>query len=92
MSVLTIEDIQKAIDLICPILYYSVDKNIEKGCAYLCKETEFCPEFIVCNPDDFEVLKIGIGQTRRLVHLKDEPKENQLKRIKKHFGILAGLE
>ena len=69
---LTLEKLQEAIDLVYPPLYYGLDKNLERGVLYLCKETEFTPEFIVCHPDDFETVKSKIT-ARRLVHIKDEP-------------------
>lgn len=70
---LTLEELQKAIDLARPPLYYGLDINLQRGVLYLCKETEFNPEFIVCNPDDFEILKSKIT-TRRLVDIKDAPR------------------
>lgn len=74
------DDLQHAIDLLCPPLYYALDKNIELGHIIYAKETDLCPEFIVIHFDDFETVKQKITG-RRLVHLKDEPREKVLERI-----------
>lgn len=80
MTTLTLGDIQKAIDLVYPPLYYGLDKNTKRGTLYHCKETDYSPEYIVCHPDDFEDVKSKIT-ARRLVHVKDEPKDKVIERI-----------
>jgi len=85
---LTLEKLQEAIDLVYPPLYYGLDKHIERGVLYLCKETDFNPEYIVLHPDDFETVKSKIT-ARRLVHIKDEPKEKVIERILRHLTPLA---
>jgi hypothetical protein len=47
-----------------------------------CKETDLSPEYIVCNPSDLEQIK-KLLSNRRLVHIKDEPQEKALERIKR---------
>lgn len=81
---LTLEKLQEVIDLVYPPLYYGLDKHIERGVLYLCKETDFNPEYIVLHPDDFEAVKSKIT-ARRLVHIKDEPKEKSLERMLRHL-------
>ena len=85
---LTLEKLQEAIDLVYPPLYYGLDKNLERGVLCLCKETEFNPEFIVCHPDDFETVKSKIT-ARRLVHIKDVPKEKVIERMLRHLTLRA---
>lgn len=80
MEYLTIEKLQEAIDLVYPPLYYGLDKNCGRGEVYLCKETDFNPEYLICHPDDFAEVK-QITTVRRLVHLKDEPKDKVMERI-----------
>ena len=87
---LTLEKLQEAIDLVYPPLYYGLDKNLERGVLYLCKETEFNPEFIICHPDDFEVVKSKIT-ARRLVHIKDEPPNKAWSRLAKRLGNLPAV-
>lgn len=79
-SILTFEKLQEAVDLVYPPLYYGTDKNIERGVVYLCKETDFNPEYLICHPDDFAEVK-QITTSRRLVHLRDEPKDKAMERI-----------
>ncbi len=81
---LTLEKLQEVIDLVYPPLYYGLDKNLERGVIYLCKETDFNPEFIALHPDDFEIVKSKIT-ARRLVPIKDEPKEKSLERALRHL-------
>jgi hypothetical protein len=80
MSGITLDDLRKAIDLVCPPLYYGLDKNVKPGEMYLCKETDFNPEFIILHPDDLEMVKSKIT-ARRLVSIKDEPKEKAWERL-----------
>ena len=77
---LTMDKMQEAIDLVYPPLYYGTDKYIERGVVYLCKETEFNPELLVVHPDDIEEVKSKIT-SRRLVHIRDEPKEKVAERL-----------
>lgn len=81
---LTLEKLQEAIDLVYPPLYYGLDKHVERGVLYFCKETDFNPEYIVCHPEDFETVKSKIT-ARRLVHIKDEPKEKVIERMLRHL-------
>lgn len=66
---LTLADFEEMLDKLYPVLYYGTDTNIERGNLYYCKEGDYHPEFIVCHPDDLEVVKKTIT-TRRLVHIK----------------------
>jgi hypothetical protein len=79
-NILTLEKLQEAIDLVYPPLYYGLSEHIDRGVVYLCKETDFNPEYLVCHPDDFHEVK-QITTVRRLVHLKDEPKDKVMERI-----------
>jgi hypothetical protein len=81
----TFEKLQDVIDLLYPILYYGTDSNKERGSFYLCKETMWNPEFIICNPDDLDVLKEEFKSIRRLVHLKDESSESVWNRIRNNY-------
>jgi hypothetical protein len=87
MSSLTVEELQKIIDMLYPVLYYGLDKNMERGSLYLCKETEFSPECIILHPDDFEDVKSTIT-VRRLVHIKDEPRDKVWSRIAKSWDLM----
>jgi hypothetical protein len=66
---LTLEDLNKAMDLVCPVLYYGQTKFITKGTLYLIKKTDINPEYILIHPDDFQEVKEKITG-RRLVPLK----------------------
>jgi hypothetical protein len=63
-----LQNIQEAIDVICPILYYHVSRFVEKGQVIYIKANDYCPEYIVVNKDDF-------------VYIKDNLKNRQLKNI-----------
>lgn len=78
----TVEMFRDMLDKYFPVLYYGLDKNIERGIIYLCNETDFNPEFIIVHPDDFEEVKTKIT-ARRLVHLRDEPKDKVLARLQR---------
>lgn len=85
-TTLTEQDVQNIIDSMFPVLYYGTSKFVlPKGEVIICKETEFNPEYIVCHPDDLETLRERLKGIRRLVHIKDEPPEESLKRLKKHL-------
>lgn len=83
-TALNMKAFQKAMDLVCPILYYGTISSIELGYVYVCKETEFNPEYIVCHPDDLETLKKTM-YWRRFVHIKDEDSEKRLERLRKQI-------
>ncbi len=84
---LTLEKYQEMIYLIFPRLYYATADYCQKGQMYICKETEYNPEYIIFHLDDFENVKEGFKE-RTLVHIKDEPdkdrKERVLKNLKKY--------
>jgi len=82
-NTLTLDKLQKIIDEYFPILLYGTAVFVTPGEFYLCKETDLSPEYIVCHPGDLEQIKKLIP-TRRLVHIKDEPQENIIERIKRH--------
>jgi ABC-type uncharacterized transport system substrate-binding protein len=92
---LTIETFQKLIHQFYPPLYYGTADYIEKGNIIICDETEDNPEYIIFHPDDIEEVKKMIS-TRTLVHLKDEPKEDQLERLRnkifKEVEYSTGME
>ena len=77
---LTIEKCQEMIYSIFPKLYYATAAYCQRGKIYLCNETEYNPEYIIFHPDDFEEVKKSI-KGRTLVHIKNEPKEENLKRL-----------
>lgn len=81
-STLTMEDFQKMIDKVFPILLYGTAEFVTSGEFYHCKETDLSPEYIVCNPNDLTRIK-ELLPNRRLVHIKDEPQEMALERIKR---------
>ena len=81
-STLTIEDFQKMIDKVFPILLYGTAEFVTPGELYHCKETDLSPEYIVCHPSDLERIK-KLLPNRRLVHIKDEPQEKVIERIKR---------
>ena len=81
-STLTMEGFQKMIDEFFPILLYGTAEFVKHGELYHCKETDLSPEYIVCHPSDFEQIK-KLLPNRRLVHIKDEPQEKALERIKR---------
>ena len=81
-STLTMEDFQKMIDKVFPILLYGTAEFVTPGEFYHCKETELSPEYIVCHPNDLARIK-ELLPNRRLVHIKDEPQEMVLERIKR---------
>ena len=81
-STLTMESFQKMIDELFPILLYGTAEFVKPGELYHCKETDLSPEYIVCHPSDLERIK-EILPNRRLVHIKDEPQEKALERIKR---------
>ena len=77
---LTLADFEEMLDKLYPVLYYGTDTNIEHGNLYYCKEGDYHPEFIVCHPDDLEIVKKTIT-ARRLVHIKDEPPNKAWSRL-----------
>jgi hypothetical protein len=81
-STLTMEDFQKMIDKVFPILLYGTAEFVTPGEFYHCKETDISPEYIVCHPDDLARIK-ELLPNRRLVHIKDEPQDMVLERIKR---------
>lgn len=81
-STLTIESFQKMIDELFQILLYGTAEFVKPGELYHCKETDLSPEYIVCHPSDLEQIK-KLLPNRRLVHIKDEPQEKALERIKR---------
>lgn len=84
-NTLTIEKYYEMLDRFFPILYYGTDEHIEEGIVYICYETDMNPEYIVFHPNDIEKIK-NLTKVRRLVHLKNEPKEKQLERLKNHLN------
>lgn len=70
------------IDEFFPILLYGTAEFVKPGELYHCKETDLSPEYIVCHPSDLEQIK-KLLSNRRLVHIKDEPQEKALERIKR---------
>jgi len=50
---------------------------------------DFIPEYIVCHPDDLEVLKEGIT-AGRLVPIEDEPPKMALKRMRRYLTKYTG--
>lgn len=81
-STLTMEDFQKMIDKVFPILLYGTADFVAPGELYHCKETDLSPEYIVCHPSDLERIK-EILPNRRLVRIKDEPQEKVVERMKR---------
>ena len=81
-NTLTMESFQKMIDEFFPILLYGTAEFVKQGELYHCKETDLSPEYIVCHPSDLEQIK-KLLPNRHLVHIKDEPKEKALERIKR---------
>jgi len=67
---LTLEELDKAIDLLYPILYYAEASFIPKRTLYHIKKSNINPEYILINPDDFQEVKKQIGDKRRLVNLR----------------------
>ena len=82
----TIEKFQEIIYLLYPKLYYATATHFQKGQMYICKETEYNPEYIIFHPDDFENVKEST-KGRTLVHIKNEPKEEGLKRLLKNLKL-----
>ena len=81
-STLTMESFQKMIDEFFPILLYGTAEFVKPGELYHCKETDLSPEYIVCHPNDLEQIK-KLLPNRRLVHIKDEPQEMVIERMKR---------
>ena len=81
-STLTMKDFQEMLDKVFPILLYGTAEFVNPGELYYCKETDLSPEYIVCHPSDLERIK-EILPNRRLVHIKDEPQEKVIERIKR---------
>lgn len=77
---LTLEKMQEMIDQLFPPLYYGTATHIERGTLYYIKENDFNPEYVIFHPDDFETVRSFIT-ARRLVHIKDEPQEEQRDRL-----------
>ena len=76
------ESFQKMIDEFFPILLYGTAEFVNPDELYYCKETDLSPEYILCHPSDLERIK-ELLPNRRLVHIKDEPQEKALERIKR---------
>lgn len=87
---LTLEKMQEMIDQLFPVLYYGTATHIERGVLYYIKETDFNPEYIIFHPDDFEAVQRKIT-ARRLVHVKNEPKEISLQRTLNTMRKAAGI-
>lgn len=66
----TLDNLQKAIDLLYPILYYGQSEFATKGSLYLVKKYDIYPEYILIHPDDFQEVKKLI-KGRRLVSIKE---------------------
>ena len=81
-NTLTMESFQKMIDEFFPILLYGTAEFVKPGELYHCKETDLSPEYIVCHPSDLEQIK-KLLPNRRLVHIKDEPQEKVIERMKR---------
>lgn len=77
---LTYADFEEMLDALYPVLYYATDANLERGKLYYVKEGDLHPEFIVCHPEDFELVKVKLT-ARRLVHIKDEPPNKARSRL-----------
>jgi hypothetical protein len=90
-NTLTFLDFQEMIDKYFPVLYYGLDKEVERGSIYICKETAHNPEFIILHPDDLDDARKKIT-ARRLVHLSLEPQEKILERLQKNLHVGAHLE
>ena len=54
---LTMEDFQKAIDLIRPVLYYVESEYVQEEYIFLLRASEYYPEHIYLNPLDFGRVK-----------------------------------
>jgi hypothetical protein len=67
---LTLEDLNRAIDLVYPVLYYAEASFIPKRKLYLIKKSNINPEYILINSDDFQEIKKQIGNKRRLVNIR----------------------
>lgn len=67
---LTMEDLNKAIDLVYPILYYAEASFVSKKILYHIKKSNINPEYILINPEDFQEVKKQIGDKRRLVNIR----------------------
>jgi hypothetical protein len=85
---LTLEKLQKALDDLFPILYYALDSNVQPGHYFHVKAGDLNPEFLVIHPDDFEAVRVGLPG-RRLVHIKNEPKEESWARIRIYWYLKA---
>ncbi len=81
-STLTMEDFHEMLGKVFPILLYGTAEFVKPGELYHCKETELSPEYIVCHPSDLEQIK-KLLPNRRLVHIKDEPQEKVIERMKR---------
>lgn len=81
-STLTMEDFHKMLDKVFPILLYGTAEFVKPGELYHYKETDLSPEYIVCHPSDLEQIK-KLLPNRRLVHIKDEPQEKVIERMKR---------
>ena len=62
------QDLAKMLKVLCPVLYYVTQENVERGRVYYATKTKFTPECVVCHPDDLEKIK-GVG--RPLVALRE---------------------
>lgn len=81
-TTLTMKDYQEMFDKVFPILLYGTAEFVKPGELYHCKETDLSPEYIVCHPSDLERIK-ELLPNRRLVHIKDEPQEKVIGRMKR---------
>lgn len=87
---LTQADIDLAIEKLYPVLYYATDPVLEPGRLIYVKETKLSPELVICRPEDLEALRAGLRQSRRLVHVRDEPRTKALERLKRAQLAPAG--
>ena len=77
----TFEQLQKTIESLTPQLLYGTSELVERGQVYICNETNYSQQFVILHPDDLEQFSRSISHMR-LVHLRDETKENMAERIR----------
>lgn len=70
-----------------PVLYYGISEFAEKGSLFYCKKSDSFPECIICHPDDFVTVKHLLSQ-RRLVHIRNEPMEGRLERLRRSISSM----
>jgi len=85
----TLDQLQETIDSIMnPTLLYGTSEFAERGQVYICKETQWTPKFVILHPDDLESFSNSLPNMR-LVHLRDELKEDMAERIKSRLAQSA---